>query len=433
MNSKSIWEKDIKIKRFRSLQKDIETGVLVIGAGITGLLCAFELQKRGISVVVVEQNRVGRGITKNTTGFVTAQHETLYQDLIKKFGKKKAKEYLDINLLAVQKYKELGERFDIDFKECPSILYSTISDIKIIKEKEALDSLGYETEFVDSIPLDIPIKKGIKFSSQAKIHPLKLIKSLAEVLDIYENTKIIKLTNNCAYTKNNKIKFNKVIIATHFPFINRVGLYFMKLYQRRSYVVGLPYESVEGTYCSIDPNGLYFRSYGDYLLIGGNDRDTKSKCTRSFEEDMYKLFKNKKFDYSWSNQDTVSLDGVPYIGRYSIFYPSWYVATGFNLWGLTWAMASSIILADQIQKQETISIINPRRSMFNTQLFKNLLNTLLNLVTFKTPRCSHLGCALKYNKIEGTWECPCHGSRYTLDGALLNGPAKNGKHLKKRK
>lgn len=428
---KSIWEDYSSINDFPKLEKNIKTKVLVIGAGISGILCGYELHKRGIDYVIVEQNKVASGITKNTTAFITAQHEVLYQDLIKYLGYAKAKEYLDLNLHAVEKYKELGKVYDIDLEIVPSCLYTTNDFEKIDKEKEALHSLGYDASIIDKLPnglIDKPIK-GIVFNNQAIINPLKLINELSQNLNIYENTKIYKLTKNKAYTKDNIITFENVVVATHFPFINRNGLYFMKMKQTRSYVGCIPHKNIKGTYCSIDNNGMYFRSYKDYLIVGGNDRCTNNICKNKFKEDVESYFKTKDVKYYYSNQDCTTIDGVPYIGRYDLYHTNWYVITGFNLWGFTWAMVASKLIIDMIMGRDANFLVDPNRNFIKKELFKNICNTTKNLITFKTPRCSHLGCKLNYNKLEKTWECPCHGSRFESDGTLINGPAM--KNIKK--
>ena len=429
MNKKSIWESGIKIDSFPILDKNIKTNVLIIGGGIAGLLLAYELDQRHINYMLVEQDKIGRGITKNTTAFITAQHETLYQDLIERLGKEKARQYLDLNLYAVSKYKKLGRKLDIDYQECASILFTNEDEEIILKEKEALDSLDYKSELVDKLELDIPCKKGIKFNNQGRLHPLKLVKEISKDLIIYEHTKIDKLKAKSAITSNGyEIKFNKVVVATHYPFINRVGLFFMKNHQRRSYVCAIKHPSIKDTICSIDDNGLYFRSQKDYLIVGGDDRDTKKECICDFQSKVKEIF-NKPIEYSWSNQDCITLDGIPYIGGYSILHKNWYVITGFNMWGFTWAMASSFIIADLIEKKRKYPLVDPKRNMFGKELLKNVGTTLSNLVNPSIPRCSHMGGALKYNEVDRTWECPIHGSRFDEDGNVLDGPAKKNMDL----
>lgn len=423
MKEKSIWLENVTNRDFSKLDKDIKCGVLIIGGGIVGILAAYELEKRKIDYVLVEQNKIGYGTSKDTTAFITAQHETLYQDLIRYKGKKAAKEYLDLNLKAIDKYKELSKVYDFDFKECDSCLFSTRSKEVILREKEALDKLDYKTEIIDKLPLDLKIKAGIKFKNQATINPYKLITKLSSSLNIYENTKIRKIRGHKAITVDGKIiSFDKVIIATHYPIANVRGLYFTKLTQTRSYVVACKNEDIKDTFCSIDENGLYFRSYKDYLIIGGDDRETKYRCKNEFYKQIKYLYKDIEIEYRWSGEDCSSLDGIPYIGRFSLFKKDYYLASGFNLWGFTWAMASSFILADLIENKNNYRVCNPLRNFINKNWFINVGNAIKNLLAFRKPRCKHLGCALNYNKYEKVYECPCHGSRYDKEGNILDGP-----------
>lgn len=411
------------MNRFPKLDKDIKTDVLVIGGGITGILCAYELQNRGHTVVLVEQNKIGCGITKNTTAFISALHETLYQDVVKKYGFKAASDYLKLNLSAIDEYKKLSYKYDFDFKECTSTLFTELNEDIILHEKEVLEALNYNVDLIEQLPLDdVSIKLGIRFNNQGRLNPLKLINAIAQELTIYENTRVIKLSKNIGYTNDNKIEFNKAIIATHYPFVNRYGLYFLKLRQKISYIVSVKHKEIEGTYCSIE-NGLYFRGYGDNLIIGGYDRETKSPCKKMFLQHIASRYDFNTIDYSWSNEDIATLDGIPYIGKYSLLRKNWFVATGFNMWGFTWAMGSSKILANMIEGVPEIKFLSPQRSIFCKQLFINIGSTIANMLKIKKPRCSHLGVALRYNKIDSTWECPAHGSRFDEDFNVINDPA----------
>ncbi|MDD7735855.1 MAG: FAD-dependent oxidoreductase [Bacilli bacterium] len=423
--NESIWSHEVEIDSFPKLNSSIRTSILVIGGGITGILCAYELQKKNYKVVLVEQDHIGKGITKNTTAFITAHHDLLYQDIINKFSVDKARTYLQLNTDAISYYKKLGEIYDIDYKECSAILFTSKDNHKIYKEKYVLDHFNYPCEIVSSLPIDnIDITIGIKFINQGQLNPLKVIKELSKELTIYENTRIENIKGNRAYTKDHHIEFSKVIITTHYPLINRYGLYFTKLYQRRSYVCALKYPSIEDTYCSIDEDGLYFRSYQDYLIIGGNDRDTKNPCTSSFVERIVSLFPDCEIKYSWSNQDLITIDNLPYIGRYDRFHTSWYVATGFNLWGFTWAAISAKIITDMIEGGQRVDLVDPGRNFIKKQLFLNLGNVLKNMLSFQIPRCTHMGVKMKYNRIDKTFECPAHGTRFNQLGEVINGPAK---------
>ena len=129
--------------------------------------------------------------------------------------------------------------------------------------------------------------------------------------------------------------------------------------------------------------------------------------------------------FHWATQDCMSLDGIPYIGNYSLLTPDIYVATGFNKWGMTGAMLSAMLLTDAVtgEKNDFAHIYNPSRNMVKPQLFINGFETVSNLIGFPKKRCTHLGCALKWNRSEHTWDCPCHGSRFDENGIVLDNPA----------
>ena len=121
----------------------------------------------------------------------------------------------------------------------------------------------------------------------------------------------------------------------------------------------------------------------------------------------------------------MTLDGVPYVGHYSGRAKGLYVATGFNKWGMTSSMAAAMVLRDMVQERKNPyeALFSPSRRMMRPQLAINALESTLNLLTPTTPRCPHLGCALKWNPQEHSWDCPCHGSRFTPEGRLLDNPA----------
>ena len=127
----------------------------------------------------------------------------------------------------------------------------------------------------------------------------------------------------------------------------------------------------------------------------------------------------------------MTLDGAPYIGPYSRRASGLYVATGFNKWGMTSSMAAAMLLTDLVQGRESpyAAAFSPSRTVLRPQLAANGLETALGLVTPTAPRCPHMGCALNYNAAEHSWDCPCHGSRFGEDGALLNNPATDGKRI----
>ena len=424
----SIWHKSVNLPEFPSLQENLKTDVLVIGGGLCGILCGYYLQQAGVPCVIAEGNRICSGTSGNTTAKITSQHGLIYQKLIQDFGKNMAQMYLLANEKALSEYKRLCQNIDCDFAEKPAYTYSTLDRVKLEEEVKAVNSLGFSASFTEKIPLPFPTKGAVCFPAQAQFHPLKFVASLAKGLPILEHTFVREIRNGIAITDQGKIYAKKIIVCTHFPFINTHGAYFLKLYQHRSYVSafsGAP--DLDGMYVDEDKKGLSFRNTGNTLLIGGGGHRTgKPSGAWHHIEDFAKThYPDAKETYRWAAQDCMSLDDIPYIGAYSKNTPDLYVATAFNKWGITSSMVAANLLTDMIldKKNDFADLFSPQRSILKPQLLVNGFESTKNLLTPAKKRCPHLGCALKWNPAEHSWDCPCHGSRFTKDGKLIDNPA----------
>lgn len=427
---KSVWQENSKIKEFSKLSADKKTDVLIIGGGIAGILCAYFLDQQGVDYILVEARKICMGITKNTTAKITFQHALIYHKVVKNYSLELARQYFEANKMALDMYKNLCKNIDCDFEETPAITYSVRDGKKIKKEILALEKLGDTYQFLSEIPIPIRISGAIKVDNQAQFNPLKFIANISQNLNIYEDTFIREIRSNSAFTENFKIRFQKVIIATHFPFINSHGSYFLKMYQSRSYVVGLKDTPlVDGVYVDEAQGGMTFRNYKDLLLIGGGGHRTGKNCGGydSLINFIKAHYSKSEKRYFWATQDCMTLDGIPYIGQYSKNTPNWFVATGFNKWGMTSAMAAAQILKDLImgRKSSFSEVFSPSRNILKPQLLVNLGETFVNFFTPTVKRCPHLGCALKWNSQEHSWDCPCHGSRFEPEGKIIDNPAKN--------
>ncbi len=442
----SIWKKDFEIEKRQPLQKDINVENVVIGAGITGILIAYFLQKQGREVVVVEAKRIGSGQTGNTTAKITSQHDCFYHKLIKKVGKIRAVNYAKANQEAITRYEEIikKENIECDFKKCPAYLY-TLGDKGVDKlklEEKAATSLGITANFlrgnqIDELPFDI--KAAVCFKKQAQFHPLKFIAHLSKNITVYEDTKVLSVNKHTVTTNKGKIEANNIIFATHYPITNVPGLYFLRQHQERSYALALENQKeLHGMYYSMDKDGLSLRSMGDVLLLGSGAHRTgkKNVCKKQgftfLRELSQHYYKDVKELALWSAQDCTPHDEIPFIGKYSILRPYWYVATGFKKWGMTSAMISALIISDQI-----CSIPNAYESTFAPQRFllkasirnlakdikESVLGLTKGLFTSKRHRCPHMGCKLEWNVEENTLDCPCHGSRFSNKGELIDNPA----------
>lgn len=424
---KTVWTEQVNMPSFPALEGERKTDVLIIGGGMAGLLCALRLQREGVDCLLVEAKTLGSGITSGTTAVISAQHDVLYQDLISHAGEKYAEQYLRANLWAVEEYRKLSKTIDCDFEDRPSVLYSMKDRTLMEKETDAVNSLGFPAEFTNTISLPLVAAGGVRFPGQAQFHPLKFMAGAAKDLNICENTFVRRLEGHTAYTDKGKINAGRIIVTTHFPFLNSHGMYFAKMYQVRFYVIAVKTaSSLPETYSEYGGRGMFFRSYGNLLLIGGCDHRTGKKSNyeplRHFATRYYPQATER---FAWGNQDCVGLDGVPYIGPYSGALPHVFAATGFNGWGMTTSMAAAGILTDLVLEREPeyAGVFAPNRSMMKKQLFVNMGESLGNLVLPTTKRCPHLGCALRWNETEHTWDCPCHGSRFDELGHLIDNPA----------
>ncbi|HII4523986.1 MAG: FAD-dependent oxidoreductase [Clostridium perfringens] len=471
---KSVWSESCKFRKREALNKDIKTDVLVIGAGIAGILTAYMLKQNGRDVVLIDAAEIASGNTKNTTAKITSQHDLIYSKLITEFGEEKARQYAKANELAIKKYKEIIEdkRIECDFEEKPAYVYS-LNEVDVLKEEvEAAKNLGIDAEFVQEANLPFKINGAVKFNNQAQFNPLKFLKGISNELVIYENTRALEIKENLVVTSGGNITANNIVVATHYPIMNAPGYYFMKMHQERSYVLALENTSeIDGMYIDLNKEGYSFRTYNNLLLLGGISHKTGENEEGGSYDELRKvakeLYPKAKEKYYWSAQDCMTIDGIPYIGRYSSETPNIYVATGFNKWGMTSSMVSAMIISDMILEKENdfSEIFSPRRfdlSLSINNIANDLIETAKNFIAqkvyipsseiehiknghggiieyngekvgvyknkegkefFVSTKCTHLGCQLSWNADELTWDCPCHGSRFDYKGRLIGSPA----------
>ncbi|NLO46211.1 MAG: FAD-dependent oxidoreductase [Clostridiales bacterium] len=424
----SAWSDNSRLPEFESLKQKVKTDVLIIGGGLAGILCAHMLARQSIDYILVEAETICKGVTKNTTAKITSQHGLIYDKLIKKYGAEKALMYLRANQEALAEYKKLCAEIDCDFEEKDAFVYSLDKRDKIEKEVEALKRLNFNAEFTEKTNLPFSVAGAERFKGQAQFNPLKFVSEISKNLNIFEHTNVRELTEHTAVTGEGGIEAKKIIVATHFPFINKHGAYFLKMFQHRSYVIAIENaQDISGMYVDESEKGMSFRNYENLLLIGGGGHRTGKKGGdwRELREYAAGYYPNSKEKYFWATQDCMTLDGVPYIGNYSKNTPDFYVATGFNKWGITTSMAAAKILCDMVtgKQNEFAEVFDPGRSMIAPQLLINTFEAVVNLLTVSKRRCPHLGCALKWNAAERSWDCPCHGSRFDENGGLINNPA----------
>lgn len=483
---KSIWN-EIQIEKRPTLQSNLQREVAIVGGGMAGILIAYHLQKLGKQVVILEADRIGHGITLNTTAKITSQHNLIYHYLEEGFGLEKAREYAEYNEHAISQYESVikEEHMDCDFERKDAYVY-TLQDTNHLKAEAATASkLGIEAVFTEETALPFPVKGAVKFANQAQFHPLKFIKAIAGKLEIYEQTTveerkgehtlIATTEQEDGSIKRWKIEAEDIILANHYPFEKLKGLYATRMYQEREDIVvvkakdALPY----GMYIGADNTGNSFRKYKDYLIVGGKShRPGVQKVKNPMEEleaAVRQYYKEAEVCYRMVNQDCMTVDRIPYIGHYTKGLSHVYIATGFNKWGMSGAMVSALILSEMIGKKEEKedSIFSPQRLPLKGEGTKeewaNHITTVLHHFTLQklpirpenveelkpeqgmvikyhgkhiavycdkdgeyhcfSARCPHLGCLLEWNQEEKSWDCPCHGSHFDALGNLVCGPA----------
>lgn len=468
---KSIWTESCTIGRRDSLKGDIKTQIAVIGAGMAGILIAHRLQKQGMKVVVLEENQIGSGQTENTTAKITSQHGAIYSRLICQFGERQARLYAEANQQAAEEYRKMiaENKIDCDYQQTCAYLYGK-NQILLEKEAEAAKALGLPASF-EKLPLPFSTAGVVKFTEQGQFHPLKFLDAVSRNLTIYEKTKVKEVKNHLLLTDSGTVQADKIIFACHFPFRNIPGFFFAKMHQERSCVLALKgADFPEGMYIGMDKPSYSIRSYQDLLLFGGEGyRTGENEFGGTFDRLRQKakeLFPNATEVAHWSAQDCMPLDSVPYIGLFSPAKPDWYIATGFQKWGMSSSMVSAMLLSDLIQGKASPyrEVFSPSRSMLSEIpklaqeggravksiskrifLWPELLSEELEkgqggVVLFKEEkvgayrdqegklhvvdiRCPHLGCQLEWNPDELTWDCPCHGSRFDYQGKRIDCPA----------
>lgn len=434
----SIWTETTTIPRRHPLPGNLKAEVTVIGGGMAGILIAYYLQKQGKQVIVLEADRIGSGQTKNTTAKITSQHGLIYHKLIKSVGEERARQYARANQEAVKEYKKLIQELNISchYEELPAYLYTVSKPEPLRREADSAAMLGIPSEFVSHTELPFHVNGAVRFDGQAQFNPLEFLKEISSTLKVYEQTKVLSVKGSHIETNRGKVMSSQIIFACHYPFVNIPGFYFAKMYQERSYVLALSdAQKLSGMYLGIDPDSYSLRNAGDLLLLGyGSHRTGKLPKKNPYEvmsRTARHLWINSSEAARWSAQDCISLDGIPYIGRFGASTPHWYVATGFQKWGMTSSMVSAMLLSDLVlgRHNKNADVFSPQRFNFKAsakRLVSHSVESVRGLAMGVMPgiaRCPHMGCRLKWNPADKSWECPCHGSRFNQNGEIQDDPA----------
>lgn len=490
----SIWIDTVPkiINNSEKLNTDISCDVTIVGGGITGLTCAYYLSKKGLKVVVLEKDSLMSKTSGHTTAKITAQHGLFYKYLIDTFGVETAKKYLTCNLKAIDNIKKIidDEKIDCDFEYENSYVFtksnSYIQDIK--DEVKATHMLGFDSKLLTKIPLPISnVLCAIEFPNQAQFNPRKYAVGLCNsILNnhglIFEDSKVtdIQKIKDIYSTSvgDHTVESKYVILATRYPFINAPGFYFLKMYQTLSYCATFELSDniFPGMYINAENPTLSARiakcNDKNVLLLSGCSHKVGKTSGVSDPYSTLTTFahsidSNSQLISKWVTEDSVSLDKLPYIGKFSSFMPNMFIPSGFKKWGMTLSNVASNIIVDEIlgNKNEYSDIFDSTRlhPIQNKEEMGNMLKEATSSIVIKKfnlpsatiqsialnegkiiefegakvgvykdkdgniykikPVCPHLGCELSWNPVNKSWDCPCHGSRFDYSGKLLYGPA----------
>jgi glycine/D-amino acid oxidase-like deaminating enzyme/nitrite reductase/ring-hydroxylating ferredoxin subunit len=465
---------------------DLFVDVAVVGGGITGVTAALLLKHSGKRVALLEARRIGSGVTAGTTGHLTEVIDTRYTELEKRFGADGAALVAASSRAAIEQVGELATRFEThaQFERLPGYLYSEREeDREALDEEIACMRRAGLSATPSEVPLPLAVKAGIRVDQQAQFHPLKYVAALAaripgEGSHVFEQVRVHNVDEGepCRLhvAKGPSLRATKVILATHTP-LNQAVLQ-TKVAQYRSYVVSGPVKHAPwGLFWDTNDPYHYTRSYRSNdvmeLIVGGEDHKTgigeHSDAPFARLTEYALRLGLEKPTLRWSSQVVEPVDGLPFIGR-NASSEHVYVATGFSGNGLTFGTAAAMILKDAC-----LGVYNPYAEIYDPSRLKpftklasflaenvdyplHLLSDALKAPTARSldeigkgdgkivrvegrrvaayrdehgrlhtvsPICTHLGCHVAFNAAEKSWDCPCHGSRFGVDGSVLDGPA----------
>ena len=481
----SLWMATSEWAEHPVLGGDMSVQAVVVGSGITGLTAARLLSEQGMTVAVIEARRVCSGVTGLTTAKVTALQSTIYSELSERWGDEMSAAYAAANLegLEMIRRRARDESIECDLRIAAALTYTETSDglAKVESEVEAAQRAGLDVSFTTESDLPFEIAGAARLEDQAQFHPrnycLGLMRGiLANGGAVFEGTRAVDIdaTAGAVATNRGTISAEVIVVASHIPFVN-TGAYFARMTTSRSYAVAFRSqgEPASGMYISVDQPIRSIRSTGDgYTIVGGEahpsgevvDTEDRYAAIAAWSQDR---FGATDIGYRWSAQDYRSVDGLPFVGRLGSSGRV-FMATGFAKWGMANGSIAAAIMVDLAMGRD-----NPISSVFDTKraavkqaapgLLKAGAGVAKHLLTDRvlpsglpaveqlapgsgqvvsidghkaaafrdedgsvhavSPICTHLGCQVTFNNAERTWDCPCHGSRFDVEGKVLHGPA----------
>ncbi|MGQ0842888.1 MAG: FAD-dependent oxidoreductase [Sporichthyaceae bacterium] len=462
--------------------------VVVVGAGITGATVALLLAQAGRDVILCEADRVGHGVTGLNTAKVSALQGTVYSELMRRHGPERTRAYASASLEGVELVADLAREHAADagaVRRPAATVAATLEQVDLVAEEvAAARRAGLEAYEAREIDAPLCTQLAVCLDRQLTLHPVRYVQGLAATAQaagvrLFEGTRVRSVTldrPHRVHTVDAEILAPHVVVATHYPILDR-GLHFARLEPRRSYCVAARLRGPEPQALAITAGAptRSFAAVAGFAVLGGEghpvgERGVGADRFDRLEADLRERCDVEPKTFRWSAQDPVVLDHLPLIGPYLPGSRSLWVATGYGKWGLSTGTFAARILADAIQGRpnELAGAFDPLR--FDRRTPVGLARTggrfVLDFVAdrvrpaqaasaadlapgsgavagrgrrrtavYRDPegelhsvsaRCTHLGCLVRFNAAETSWDCPCHGSRFGVDGRVLEGPAVTG-------
>lgn len=483
--SRSLWM-ERALPAYPPLIGDLTVDVAVVGAGMAGLSTAYELAQQGITVAVLDRSAFGGGMTSRTTAHLSYELDDYYFELIKIRSEEVARQYFESQKAAVDRIEAIAraEAFDCDFARVDALMIAAGGEDIIQNEFEAARALGLEVSF--QAPPPSMGSAALRFANQARFHPLKYLAGLCTALEcagvrLHADSSVESVEEKddgvILNTAKGSTRAERAVMATNSPVNDRVAIH-TKQAPYRTYAIAaavpkgnapdmLLWDTLDPYhYVRIQPGGEH-----DTLIVGGEDHksgteDDGDDRIRSLEAWARERFAGMgEVTHAWSGQIYEPIDYLPHIGR-NPGDERIYVITGDSGEGITSAVAGAVLVTQQILDRESPwqEAYAPSRKVLgaatefaseNVDVVSNLTQRLIggddesvdalapghgavlrrqgkNLAAYRdhagelhvfSAVCTHMGCIIRFNSFESCWDCPCHGSQFSVDGEVLAGPA----------
>jgi glycine/D-amino acid oxidase-like deaminating enzyme/nitrite reductase/ring-hydroxylating ferredoxin subunit len=381
---RSVWiETGPDQPTFPELDGEVEADVAVIGGGLVGITTALLLTEAGVSVALLEADRLVHGVTGHTTAKVTSQHGLIYDELRSRFGLDGARTYGEANETALAWIAERVKRdgIECDFRRRAAYAYATSAAERsqVASETEAAAAAGLPARMTESVPLPFEVEGAERFDDQAEFHVRRYLVALVDALTaggcrIFERTRAVEVDSHeqpsTVKTPGGRVIADQVVVATLYPFLDR-SLAFARVHPERSYAIlcriadtppdgmlisaGSPTRSVRAV--PVDGQELLLVGGEGHRTGTGGDTEERYRRLEAFAREHWDV---RSVEYRWSAQDNTTVDHVPYVGRLSPREQRVFMATGFAKWGMTGGTAAALLLGDLLLGRE-----NPWASLFD--------------------------------------------------------------------